>query len=849
MKNTLLVIMAALCAVISHADTFTYRFNQTLLSEALSHIAEQHPDIQINFICNELDKYKTSAHINTDDAFQALKQIIGMNPVSVTKSNGRYYIEALQHGKFIYRGRAVGEDNEPVAAATVMLLSPSDSTVITYGVADDRGGFSIPCDRREVIAKLSCIGYKTTCRRSDGFNLGNIVMPINATQLQQVSVEGQMATAYSDRTVYLPSSRQKNAAQNAIDLLRQMAIPQININLVDNAVTTLSGQKVTLYINYTPALTEEIEGILTSDVKRVEYLDFPTDPRFQGNEHVINFIMQKYEYGGYTKATASENFLVGKMSSRASLYSKFAYKSMTYDLYVGASNHDIRHSGTSIVGTYTLENADGEPRQVTRKETFANSHFKYNQYPVTFRAIYDSDKVQIANTVGFNFDQSPTAETSGTLSYMPRQTAEYSYNRYEPYTSRYIVWSSNYYFILPRNFHLSVSPGINYGHTSNSYRYETTGNSGIINDSRENVGQFRGSTTLYKVFTDRQNGFFRAYYGSTSNNVSYLGTSPYDNDFLDSYAGAALGYNLSNKKWNIRADAALQWEKNKINSQSVSEIYPLVNVSAGFSPSHKHSFSAFFHFGANYPGASEKTPNVLQQNELMYYTGNPALGLSRQITFNLSYNWMPSNRFSASAFAQYFGEYNLYVPVYRPYHDGMALLRTFETDGDYNRTQIGLSFNYKLLNGNLQLAASPSVSFYRMTGEFDITRSPFNCNASATYYLGNFYFQASYQTRSLTVQGNRGVIYKDLDFYQILAGWSRANWNVRIGAMNLFRSDWLCATNILSTTLYSETRLVSGNNFHRRLNLSVTYTFGYGKKVQRGNEVGEQSGASSAIMK
>ena len=93
------------------------------------------------------------------------------------------------------------------------------------------------------------------------------------------------------------------------------------------------------------------------------------------------------------------------------------------------------------------------------------------------------------------------------------------------------------------------------------------------------------------------------------------------------------------------------------------------------------------------------------------------------------------------------------------------------------------------------------------------------------------------------------MIYKDRDFYQIIAGWSRANLNVRVGAMNLFRSDWLCATNILSTPLYSETRLVAGNNFHRRLNLSVTYTFGYGKKVQRGNEVGEQSGASSAIMK
>ena len=31
--------------------------------------------------------------------------------------------------------------------------------------------------------------------------------------------------------------------------------------------------------------------------------------------------------------------------------------------------------------------------------------------------------------------------------------------------------------------------------------------------------------------------------------------------------------------------------------------------------------------------------------------------------------------------------------------------------------------------------------------------------------------------------------------------------------------------------------------------LSVTYTVGYGRKIRRGDEVGEQQGASSAIMK
>ena len=69
--------------------------------------------------------------------------------------------------------------------------------------------------------------------------------------------------------------------------------------MMDNTVTTPSGQSVAIYINYILASAEEMEGISTSDVRRVEYLDFPSDPRFQGNEHVVNFIVQKYESGGY----------------------------------------------------------------------------------------------------------------------------------------------------------------------------------------------------------------------------------------------------------------------------------------------------------------------------------------------------------------------------------------------------------------------------------------------------------------------------------------------------------------------------------------------------------------------
>lgn len=577
---------------------------------------------------------------------------------------------------------------------------------------------------------------------------------LKTQELKEVVVEAQMQRTSATSSTFIPNKKQKSSAQNAVDLLQQLAIPQITINLVDNAVTTLSGQNVAIYINYLPASSQEIEGLLTADVRRVEYLDFPTDPRFNGSEHVVNFIMQRYEYGGYTKLTLNENFLVG-LSNRASVYSKFSYKSMVYDLYTGTSNHDNKHVGTSYIGKYTLDDQNGVAQEITRSEIFDKARFKYNQYPVTFRAVYDSDKIQISNIVGFTFDQSPLAETKGKLSFTPGVSADYSYTRNEPYTTRLVSWQGGYYFILPRNFQLNINPSANYSHTNYNYTYSSTlsGDDMIENISRENAWQIRGSASLYKILSQKQNIYLRAGGGINRNDVAYWGSNPYDNNFSDSYAGATIGYNFSNRPWNVNADVALQWERNKINSTTVSDVYPVINVSAAYSPSNHHSLRAFFHLGANYPGASEKTPNILQINELMYQTGNPDLKLSRQVNFNLQYNWMPRNSFSASFYAQYFGENNLYVPIYTPYQNGRALLKSFITDGKYYRTSLGMSFNYKLLNNKLQLAAQPSITFYKLTGYYDVSKNPFAFNASATYYLNNFYFQASYQTPMRTIQG------------------------------------------------------------------------------------------------
>ncbi|MDE6488578.1 MAG: hypothetical protein K2L46_04795, partial [Paramuribaculum sp.] len=249
------------------------------------------------------------------------------------------------------------------------------------------------------------------------FAIGQSADPdsVKTQNLDEIVVEAQMQQTSPVSTSYIPTGKQKNAAHDAISLLQAMAIPQLRIDPIEKNVSDNFGEDVSLFINYLQASKEELDGLRTADVRKVEFLEFPTDPRFRGRQKVVNIIVQEYSYGGYTKLSADENFLLG-LSSQVNLFSKFSYKKMTYDFYVAANNWKHNHDGSTVKSTYTLIN-NGKPYSLNRNEILESSKFKQNQYPVTFRATYNSDKIQIRNTVSFQHIANPQISRRGRLEY------------------------------------------------------------------------------------------------------------------------------------------------------------------------------------------------------------------------------------------------------------------------------------------------------------------------------------------------------------------------------------------------------------------------------------------------
>lgn len=236
---------------------------------------------------------------------------------------------------------------------------------------------------------------------------------IKGQELQEVVVEAQMQHAASNVTTYYPDRNSKRSAQNAIDLLNRMAIPQINVNPIGGSITTPSGDEVSIYIDMEPASQEEKDALRPEDVKKVEYFVFPTDPRFNHAKYVINITLKHYNYGGYAKISGTGNIMAG--SGRGLAYAKTAYRRMTYDISVNDKYTDRRHTGEEQTQVFRFPGEAGGINEITRSNLLDGSRFQQNQLGASFRAKYTSDKAVVSNSFFFTALNTPRSSYDGRL--------------------------------------------------------------------------------------------------------------------------------------------------------------------------------------------------------------------------------------------------------------------------------------------------------------------------------------------------------------------------------------------------------------------------------------------------
>lgn len=674
---------------------------------------------------------------------------------------------------------------------------------------------------------------------------------ISDRQLSEVTVEADRQRNTVASTVYIPAAQDRKAAQNAIDLLKMMNITQINVDVVNKTVSDNFGEGVTIFINYLESRQEDLDGMRTSDVRKIEYLEYPSDPRFRGAKKVLNFIMQEYAYGGYTKLSDELHTLSG-LYNYGTVFSKFTFGRMTYDLYAGSRYNSNHIGGEAHTTDYIISPSAGAPSvSVTRMETADMSRYRRHAVPVTFRASYNTESVKVSNTLWYSFVNTPYDSLAGRLLYFPSVAdREYGFGRCQTSRVSSAGYAGSIFLKMPHDFSLDVTPTFVYSRNKEGMFYHAGSiETPVIRNVKEDSYYVRADVNLRKQIGEKHNVMLGGTIGNQLNHVIYYGSADFRDRFHQTFASGEVGYRFSLEKMTLNFDGGIMWEGSKINGIVHDDVYPYTHLYARYSPTGKHALNFYFQYATNSPDASQKTPDIMQENEFMWIGGDPHVRPSRHTTFNVSYTWLPSNIFSLSAYAQNFALYDRLTTTYVPYDSGRGILRTYTNDGDYVNTLVGLQARLTLLGGALQLSASPRVNFTRISGIMRRSYTPVNFYGSATYYIRGFYAQLYYSSPQRALWNDSNMLYRSRNDYSLNIGWSCHAWNMRLIANNIFSRCDVAGTAEIITPNFRDRFDYLGNRYRQSVGVSVTYTLGYGKKIDRNNEIGAQSGGASAIIR
>lgn len=571
---------------------------------------------------------------------------------------------------------------------------------------------------------------------------------VKTQELDEVVVEARTQRVIDRGVAYTPTKRIKKTATDATRLLELMNIPQLNITPGTMSVKTYAGKDVAIFIDFNEATDEDLQGLRPEDVLHVEVLQYPEDPRFGGQANVINFVMRKYEWGGYTKLTVKGTTLNIDRGDGI-LYSKFVNKNWTFDANAtGSITHNDNYNSYNIETFRDISVGDRHVDAVTRtSQSGANYLQQSNSQSATFRAAYETKDIEIIHSVSFNRMATPLERDLSSVNYsqdifsasssLSRESAQTITPRLRGY----------YYFAMPKNNTLIASWKFAYGSTRRNSTYQLGSLAPIINNNKETsyaptmIIQYSKKFSHNNTFRTSLmtfNTIYHTNYEGSYNGLQKLLSSE-NMLFLEYMQNWQCGLSLYSR-------VGASYVIGRLNGVNTLEQWnPRLGLQLNYKINEKHSASVEGWWGNNHPTPASSNSAIVQSNELLWLQGNPELRNTTFITASASYTYIPTNKLSFSATAEYNGFLNKTAHDYFSMSGYDGLICKEINSGDFHRYSGYLSATLKLFDNSLSLKASGQVERMVASGIDAQSMNLIAANVQANYYFRNFSFILYYQ--------------------------------------------------------------------------------------------------------
>lgn len=388
-----------------------------------------------------------------------------------------------------------------------------------------------------------------------------------------------------------------------------------------------------------------------SSVKKVCYLDHPADAKYLGADYVVEFILQEYEYGGYTKLGETMRCL-GQYDFDEYVNSKFSYRRMTYNIFVEAKNfRNLRD------GVITLEKFNLRDEHLTQSNTPTHSDKKGELYPVQFRAAYSHGNTYISNEVSFLYNSTMRHRANGSVACnfdnQEIKPQMYDYSISQPGKDYTVSWNGYASFVFGKGWSLGIGSSVRFTHYLKTYEYSTTQSFSIIRNTRENSLESGLNAMLIKNLGSVGNLSFNLNGNLLSSHIDYRGDSESNNSYSFPFLAGNVSYSYNLNDWSIWSRVGVASEWNKMDEFKSNTVYPSVALNVGYSPNRKISGSVWLQWSTFSPTGVAKNPKLVRMSEYLYRQGNPEAGSYNNYEVSPSITWSPSNSFSLGVNVMY----------------------------------------------------------------------------------------------------------------------------------------------------------------------------------------------------